>query len=237
MRTLRRDVVLAVVLALSLGLVGAPDARTERALAKPALGALEICLVAGGVVSAHATFTVADHTISVRSGECSVLLLPVGLAVITEHASLGPPLTDIIVAPRHRLVSRDLSARTATVRVVAEGNGKPTTATFAHCLACVSPGATTRVVTLADNRQTVELHVGDRLLLDLDRGLVWTVTVADTSILQPSGDGPDGGQGSYTARAPGHTTLTARGDPPCAPRCLAPTLLFQLTVVVHAAAA
>ncbi len=94
-----------------------------------------------------------------------------------------------------------------------------------------------REVTLADDRGTISLHVGERFLLDLDGGFDWTVTVADPAVVTRVVNITvvPGAQGVYEARAVGHTTLTAVGDLPCrraTPPCLAPSRAFSLTIIV-----
>ena len=128
-------VLLVAVLAVGLGTAGAPVV-----LAKPGTGFLQICSVAGGLVSHDYTFTVADRTVTVPNGECSAdIELPVGRATIIEQMTLGPPLTAVVVTPNKRLVSIDLTAHTATVRIVVGGAFRRTTATFDNCSMCVSP--------------------------------------------------------------------------------------------------
>ncbi len=88
----------------------------------------------------------------------------------------------------------------------------------------------TRTITLADDGQTITLHVGERFLLELGEGYDWAVTVADESIVGRVA------QNLYEAHQPGRTTLTARGDPLCRkvrPRCGVPSRLFRLQVVVE----
>ncbi len=96
------------------------------------------------------------------------------------------------------------------------------------------PPPSPRVVTRDDNGKTIDLQLGDQLLLALGGGFVWTVSVADPSILQPVEGAvlPDGAQGLYQAVGIGQTKLSARGDPPCYPLCLLPSLFFQITVDV-----
>ncbi len=94
-----------------------------------------------------------------------------------------------------------------------------------------------RSVTLADDGQTITLHVGDRFLLDLGEGFDWQVNVADPTIVSRVVNVLviRGAQGIDEAKQPGTTTLTATGDPPCRkaqPPCGAPSRLFRIRVTV-----
>lgn len=93
-------------------------------------------------------------------------------------------------------------------------------------------------VTLADDRSTVTLTVGERFLLNLGAEFDWTVLIADPAILVrvPNISVILGAQGLYEARAKGRTTLSAVGDPPCrksTPPCAAPSRSFEVEVVVR----
>jgi hypothetical protein len=95
-----------------------------------------------------------------------------------------------------------------------------------------------RIVTLADDGQTIALNVGASFLLQLGDAYVWNVMVADPSIVSRQINllVVRGAQGVFVAHKAGQTTLTAVGDLPCRsaqPPCAAPSRLFQLTIVVH----
>ena len=99
-----------------------------------------------------------------------------------------------------------------------------------------TPG-TQRTITLADNGQTLPLAIGDRFLLDLGSNYIWKVQIADPSVIAqlPAPLLPINSQGLFQAVAPGITTLTAYGDPPCRslqPACGLPSLVFRITLVV-----
>lgn len=88
-----------------------------------------------------------------------------------------------------------------------------------------------RQVSLADDRSTVTLVSGQCLLLNLDSFENWTVSVDDASIL--SCDSQFTSSGTCTSLSPGSTVLHATGNPPCYPRCLPPSRLFELYVTVQ----
>jgi hypothetical protein len=95
----------------------------------------------------------------------------------------------------------------------------------------------TRTVTLAHSGQTITLATGDSFALALGTGYDWQVQIADQTIVSrdASATPPADSQGIYVARRAGQTTLTATGTPTCytaTPRCLAPTRLFRLQIVV-----
>lgn len=92
-------------------------------------------------------------------------------------------------------------------------------------------------VTLADDGKTIELHPGDRFLLDLGEGYIWNVNVGDPSVVSRMVNVLviRGAQGIYEAKLPGVTMLTATGDPPCRqaqPPCGAPSRLFRVQIAV-----
>lgn len=92
-------------------------------------------------------------------------------------------------------------------------------------------------ITQANNGTTVNLAAGRQVLLALDSGHDWVVTVEDVTVLTPVVGAvlPPGTQGVYTASQPGRTTLTAVGEPLCRkaqPPCGAPTLRFRVRIAV-----
>ena len=93
-------------------------------------------------------------------------------------------------------------------------------------------------MTLADDGTTVTLAVGERFLLNLGSEFDWSVSIADSAIVDRVRNVSviAGAQGLYEARAPGRTTLSATGDPPCrksTPPCAAPSRLFGVDLVVR----
>ena len=97
-----------------------------------------------------------------------------------------------------------------------------------------------RTVTLADNGDTINLSVGDGLFVYLGTTYDWSFSAPyDTNVLAPvPGVGTliVGAQALLVALNPGQTTLTLSGDPPCrnsTPPCEAPSLQFQITVIVQ----
>ena len=102
----------------------------------------------------------------------------------------------------------------------------------------VPPLSTARNITLADDGQTLGFRVGQNFLLFLGINDNWSATVADPAVVDRI---PDvfvirGAQGLYRARQPGHTTLTAAGDPACRqaqPPCAAPSTVFSVQIDVQ----
>ena len=68
-----------------------------------------------------------------------------------------------------------------------------------------TPAVQSRELTLADNGATVEMKVGDRFLLNLGDFYDWSLSVADTSVLDRVKNIAviKGSQGIYSARKPG----------------------------------
>jgi hypothetical protein len=102
----------------------------------------------------------------------------------------------------------------------------------------VPPLSTARNVTLADKDQTLTFQVGQSFLLFLGNDYTWNATADDPAVVSRV---PDvfvipGSQGFFQARQPGHTTLTATGDPACRqeqPPCVAPSMVFSVQIVVQ----
>ncbi|HKP87595.1 MAG TPA: hypothetical protein VJZ26_15955 [Blastocatellia bacterium] len=96
-----------------------------------------------------------------------------------------------------------------------------------------------RTVTIDDGGKTIELTVGERILLVLKNdNLEWAAEVQDSTILKKLTDVDiiAGAQGIFEAQRAGQTKLVAQGDPPCIklkPRCLQPSVLFEFNIVVR----
>lgn len=94
-----------------------------------------------------------------------------------------------------------------------------------------------RVVTLDDADKTINMKVGERILLVLISGFYdFVPSVVDETILHKVADVEiAGSKGVYEALKPGSTMITATGELPChrtEPRCQAPTLFVQFQIVV-----
>ncbi len=102
----------------------------------------------------------------------------------------------------------------------------------------VPPLSTTRNVTLADKDQTLTFQVGQSFLLFLGNDYTWNATAGDPAVVGRMSDVfvIPGSQGLFQARQPGHTTLTATGDPACRqeqPPCAVPSMVFDVQIVVQ----
>jgi len=94
-----------------------------------------------------------------------------------------------------------------------------------------------RVITLDDGNKTINVKVGERILLVLIMNAYdFVPSVDDETILRKVTDVDiPGSKGVYEALRPGSTKLTATGELPChrvEPRCLVPTLFVEFTIVV-----
>jgi hypothetical protein len=78
-----------------------------------------------------------------------------------------------------------------------------------------------------DTALTVRLAVGEPFRLELGAGYVWTVSVADETIISRVD-----GQAIYRALRPGSTSLLVSGDPACH-RCLLPSVSFEVRLIVE----
>jgi hypothetical protein len=95
-----------------------------------------------------------------------------------------------------------------------------------------------RTITIEDGDKTIEVRVGERIMLVLkDETLEWVAGVQDSTILKKVTDADiiPGAQGIFEAQRAGQTKLFAQGDPRCGkltPPCQSPSFFFQLNVVV-----
>ena len=99
--------------------------------------------------------------------------------------------------------------------------------------------SSTGEITMDDNGRTLNMKVGDSFLLHLDADFYdWAVEVDNQDVLSRKRNVTviNGAQGIYEALAPGTATLTASGNPKCLnsrPACLAPSVIFTITVIVQ----
>ena len=97
---------------------------TKPPTATPAVtGRLQICKEANGNgVSGNFTFRFDTRSRSLPVGACTLIMSAnTGTLVVTENAKSGYVVTDIYTIPANRLISKDLSNRTATINIV-QGN-------------------------------------------------------------------------------------------------------------------
>lgn len=83
-------------------------------------GRLQICKEASGSgVSGYFTFRFETRSRSIPVGACSLIIsVNAGTLTVTEDAQSGYAVTDIYTIPANRLISKNLSNRTATVTIV-----------------------------------------------------------------------------------------------------------------------
>ncbi len=93
------------------------------------------------------------------------------------------------------------------------------------------------VVTLADAGQTVDLAVGQRLVLQLGATYQWTVQVSGSGVLAPASVPSQADQqGTWIAERTGTAQLQVVGNPYCLhskPPCAMPSRAFTVTVIVR----
>jgi hypothetical protein len=93
-------------------------------------------------------------------------------------------------------------------------------------------------ITLADNRATITMHVGETTLLNLGEQYDWNVQVTDQTVLERVKNIAviRGAQGVYQALKAGRTMLVGAGNPRCLqskPACAMPSIALEITVVVE----
>jgi hypothetical protein len=100
--------------------------------------------------------------------------------------------------------------------------------------------AKTVTSTLASNKKTIALTVGDTFVLKLGTTYSWSFKFSNTKVVQrvPNLALVKGTQGIYKAKTPGTVTVTGVGDPVCRkskPACGLASRTFKLKIVVRAA--
>lgn len=125
-------------------------------------------------------------------------------------------------------------AQTGEYTIVAMGEGRVT------LIVSIPPALSsgTPAVTLGDNGRTITLHVGQRFLLELGEGYIWTVDIDHPLVVSRVVNVLTirGSQGLYEALSPGYAALTAVGDLACRsaqPPCEAPSRVFELYITVQ----
>lgn len=206
-----------------------------------AAGAAEKAYLAPGETAAvpyHCNLAVMVHYPEPLGSTDNGSFQPYPITVTVEPPTWQVEMGDFPTSDTLSFRLRDGSPGRFDVAIDVDEQGQPVTFT----LEVLSPPAATptsaRTVTLADDGQTIELQLGERFLLDLGSDFDWTVSVADQDIVSRVIGilVIRGAQGLYQARQPGHTTLTAIGDPPCRkaqPACGMPSRLFQIDIVVR----
>ncbi len=124
---------------------------------------------------------------------------------------------------------------------VQAGQGSPTPAPATTPTASAGgstpdPGSNL-TITLANNGQTITLHVNQEFLLKLGEGYQWTINLDNQNVVSrvPNIAVIRGAQGIYLAHQTGTATLTASGDPLCrqsVPACAIPSIFFTLHIEV-----
>jgi hypothetical protein len=107
------------------------------------MGRLQICKQADGAgVSGYFTFKFNAKSRSIPVGACSLIVsVEAGTLTITEDARAGYVVSDVYTIPADRLVSEDLSSRSATVTIV------PGTAASQTIIVFVNRAVTSQVIT------------------------------------------------------------------------------------------
>jgi hypothetical protein len=139
--------------------------------------------------------------------------------------------TVIVVSPP---VPSDLASASPTPQTSATPRPAPPATTERTS----GPVSDLRTITLADDGATVSVAVGEHVLVKLGTDLVWTVQIADPTVLVPIRGVAliVGAQGLYSAAKAGTILVTAIGDASCrtaVPPCMVPSRLFSVTIVVH----
>lgn len=111
----------------------------------------------------------------------------------------------------------------------------PTTTNSGVSISTSSPQTThsNSIVSESNNNKTVNLHIGDEILLKLNSQMKWTVTTPSVTILTSlSTTSISGVQGIYVAKNIGITDLHAEGRPICKSEMCAQ---YIVNFVVHIA--
>lgn len=212
-----------------------------------------ICLLALLVLlaSGQVSFTIRNHTATARAAtlqaEDGPMVVNVSVSkkklyVMGENFAMGAV---ILVDGKPQKTANDEDS--PTFRLIAKKGGKKLASNAISSVTVQNPDGTTSdefgffkglTITLEDGEKTISLEVGDKFLLLLSRGpYKWTAAVQNPAIVKLDADALPvlGAVGIFEAVHPGQTDLVAIGELPChhsTPPCLAPTLQFQVTLVV-----
>lgn len=206
-----------------------------------------LVLVAGG----QGAFTTRNHTATARAATLqaedgpkifNVARKSKKLIVTGENFAMGAV---IIVDGKPQKTDNDETG--PTFRLVAKKGAKKLTDNAVASITVQNPDGTASdefgffkglTVTLDDFNKTIELAVGDKFLLNLSRSpYKWTATSQNPAIVKLNTDALPvmGAIGIFEAVHSGQTDLIAIGELAChnsTPPCLAPSLYFQVTLVV-----
>jgi len=111
--------------------IGTPTTTKTPESPIPPQGYMQICKQASGAgVSGYFTFRFGTQSTSVPVGSCSSLIfnLTPGTLTVTEDAQAGYQVVDIYTIPADRLISKNISGRTASITIV-PSNGDASTQT------------------------------------------------------------------------------------------------------------
>lgn len=212
-----------------------------------------ICLLALLVLlaSGQVAFTTHDRAASARAA--------------TSQSEDGPKVFNVAVSKKKLYVTGENFAMGAvimidgkpqktandednpTLRLIAKKGGKKLASNAISSISVHNPDGSTsdgfsffkgRTLTLDDVGKTIELEVGEKFLLVLNRSpYFWTASVINPAIVKPDAEISPvmGAVGIFEAVRAGQTDLFAVGEPAChnsKPPCEAPTLQFHVTLVV-----
>ena len=186
---------------------GAGDGRFYvRRQAPPQTGFLEICKQQAGTGLRGDVFTfhAAGHTVMVPVGACSPSIkVRAGHVTVTEVSRAGSRLVAVSAIPASRLVSENLAARTAVVRVVPGGVARETIVTFTNKM--VLGSGLLKICQVAGSSVAVGTH--------------FSFTVGTQTATVPAGPAPGGycviagkfkvGDRTITQRIPGGDRVTS----------------------------
>ena len=202
------------------------------------LGALLVALATPGVHAQVAGPGITTDKAVYRAGETITICYTVpgpGAVTITDYSSDGSSAVLLAVDDDGTgwcfvAIAQGPASAERLALSWSDGNQRDSAETFYQ----VVTAATTHVLTLADNNSTLTVALGDTIEARLGATLNWHLAVSDPAVLQPSpAPLPADAQGVWFAVGAGQAVISGRGDPLCYPRCLAPSRLFTVTVVVR----
>ncbi len=193
-----------------------------------------VVLLVAGCASREERITLTASTAAATSSTAAGAEQHSATPTLTEARTPSPTATATRTAT-HGTAEAQATGPTRTASPTATPTSRPTATPTPGSFG--PPGDGLAVVTLGEQGRTALLNSGDRLVLTLGDGYIWTLRVSGVEVLVPLATSmlPPGTQAVFQARKEGKAIVGAVGQPICRPgwtHCSTVVVQFQLTVIV-----